>query len=218
VARLASLTKEFRRATLRGMINRLAPWISPGVLLMCGIAVMPPYILQRDLLLKCIQLPVFMLLCLLAAKRLRLLGNLLFFSAVVIFHILTPTGRVLFTVGRWAVTETALRTGAMKALTFVGLYYISAFAIDPHVRFPGRFGYLLSRTFGYFHLLFQGRRFDPRRPVESLDELLLGLDGDSAVPGEQKSRRTAVGGYFLVTGIAALSWCLAILTWTGAYG
>jgi heptaprenyl diphosphate synthase len=197
------------------MINRLAPWVSPGVLLLCGIAVIPPYVLQRDLLFKAVQLLMFMILCLLAAKRLRLLGNLVFFAAVVVFHVLTPTGRVLFSLGRLAVTETALKTGALKALTFVGLYYLSAFTIDPQVRFPGRFGYLLSRTLGYFHLLFQGRRFDPRRPVESLDELLLQLDRGAAVQEEPAARGTSAGGYLLVIGIAAVSWCLVILTWTG---
>jgi hypothetical protein len=200
------------------MTNRLAPWVSPGVFLICGIAVIPAYVLQHELLPKLIQLLVFMVLCLLEAKRLRLLGNFLFFSAVVIFHLLTPTGRVLFRVGRWAVTETALEAGALKALTFVGLYYISVFSIDPRVRFPGRFGYLLSRTLGYFHLLFQARRFDPRRPVESLDELLLQLDGQAAALAERESRSTTVFGYFLVIGVAALSWCLAVLTWTEAFG
>jgi len=197
--------------------NRLDRWISPSVLFLCGLAVMPAYLFQRLLIPKLILLAVFIAMGVISGRRMRPLGNLLFFAAVMFFNLLTPSGRVVFSVGPLDVTEEALKGGALKALSFTGLYHISTFAVHPRIRFPGRLGYLLSRTFAYFHLLLQSRGFRPRKPLESLDAMLLALDGSAGREAPADPAQTTAGGLAITLGLLFLSWGLGIATWTGLW-
>jgi len=178
---------------------------------------MPAYLFQRLLVPKLILLAVFIAVGVVSGRRMRPLGNLLFFAAVVFFNLLSPSGRVCFSVGPLAVTEEALKGGVLKALSFVGLFYLSTFSIHPRIRFPGRVGYLLSRTFGYFHLLLQSGGFRPRRPLESLDAMLLRLESDPDREAPDGPTRTTFGGFAFVLGILILTWGLGLSTWTGLW-
>lgn len=197
-------------------VNRLDRWISPSVLFLCGVALMPAFLSQRIPALKLLLLALYGGLCITAGRRLRIVGNLFFFAAVVFFNLLNPSGRILLAAGPLTVTDAALKSGVLKALSFIGLTYISAFAIHPRLRLPGRVGYLLSRTFGYFHLLLRNGGFQPKRPLKSLDLILVRLGEPAGGELPTAPMRTTPAGGVLVFGLLAVSWGLAALGWSGA--
>jgi len=60
-----------------------------------------------------------------------------------------------------------------KALTLIGMIYLSQYMVSGKPRFPGRFGQLLSKQFLYFeHLVTTWKKPEKGRFIESLDSML----------------------------------------------
>jgi hypothetical protein len=126
-----------------------------------GALLMIAFIVQRDLVLRGAEFVVFLLLARLSGRRLRLVSYLLVAVGVVAFNLIIPVGRELFSILKFPVTESALKSGVAKALTLVGMIAASQFSIRPDLRLPGRFGGLLG----------------------SIDAILLDVHGTGAVTG-----------------------------------
>ena len=190
--------------------------ISSSLIFAAGLLLIPAFILQSQILIRSLQLVFFMMLSLFSGKRLRLVRSMIFVVFVTLFNLLNPAGRVMFTIGSFAVTEQALKGGLFKAMTFLGLFYISSFSVRRDIPLRGIPGFLASRTFGYFNLLLQERALKPKRLVESLDQILLNTYSCSpeALPdtNSESSSQTSAGGYVAVAFLVALNWCLTILS------
>jgi hypothetical protein len=172
----------------------------------------PAFVLQRSVSLKAFQAILFMLLCAFSERRVLVLRALMILFFITFFHLISPAGRVLLAVGPLNITSIALRTGLHRGLTVLGLYYISQFCVREDLRFPGPLGRLLSRIFFYYGLFLQKARLDPRRPVESLDELLLSTHRMSPTGRESGVSTDRPGALFLlgmmiISGSLSL-WCL----------
>ena len=143
---------------------------------------------------------------------------MIFVVFVTLFNLLNPAGRVMLMIGGFPVTEQALKGGLFKAMTFLGLFYISSFSVRRDIPLRGTSGFLLSRTFGYFNLLLQERARRPKRLVESLDQILLKTYSCSpeALPdtNSESGSQTSACGYIAVAFLVALNWCLTILSLT----
>jgi hypothetical protein len=147
-----------------------------GALLMAG------FLAQRDLVLRGVEFAVFLLLARLSGRRLRLASYLLVTVGVVAFNLVIPVGRELFSILKFPVTESALKSGVAKALTLVGMIAASQFSIRPDLRLPGRFGGLLARSLLYFQrIMAERRRIDRRDVIGSIDAVLLEVHGAGAV-------------------------------------
>jgi hypothetical protein len=147
-----------------------------GALLMIG------FLAQRDLVLRAAEFAVFLILARLSGRRLRLVSYLLVAVGVVAFNLIVPVGRELFSVLKFPVTESALKSGVAKALTLVGMIAASQFSIRQDLRLPGRFGGLLGRSLLYFQrIMAERRRIDRRDIVGSIDAILLDVHGTGAV-------------------------------------
>ncbi len=192
--------------------------ISSSLIFAVGLLLIPAFILQSQILIRSLQLAFFMMLSLFSGKRLRLVRSIIFVVFVTLFNLLNPAGRVMFTIGSFAVTEQALKGGLFKAMTFLGLFYVSSFSVRRDIPLRGTPGFLVSRTFGYFNLLLQERTLRPKRLVESLDQLLLRTYSCSpeAIPdaSREPGSQTSAGGYAAVAFLVALNWCLTILSLT----
>ena len=147
-----------------------------GALLMIG------FLAQRDLVLRGAEFAAFLLLARLSGRRLRLVSYLLVAVGVVAFNLIIPVGRELFSILKFPVTESALKSGVGKALTLVGMIAASQFSIRQDLRLPGRFGGLLGRSLLYFQrIMAERRRIDRRDIVGSIDDVLLDVHGSGAV-------------------------------------
>ena len=192
--------------------------ISSSLIFAVGLLLIPAFILQSQILIRSLQLAFFMMLSLFSGKRLRLVRSMIFVVFVTLFNLLNPAGRVMLMIGGFPVTEQALKGGLFKAMTFLGLFYISSFSVRRDIPLRGTSGFLLSRTFGYFNLLLQERARRPKRLVESLDQILLKTYSCSpeALPdtNSESGSQTSACGYITVAFLVVLNWCLTILSLT----
>jgi hypothetical protein len=147
--------------------------ISPNLLLLSGVLLIITFIFQKNLMVKAVQVLLFMFFTFLAGNKIKLLNSFLILTFIVFFNLLTPAGRVLFYFGIFPVTELALSNGIIKGLTFIGLFYISKSFISRNINFPGTFGRLISRTFYYLNELTREKSSSMKEPIKSLDEIML---------------------------------------------
>jgi len=153
--------------------DHLALALSPGLRFSLGLSLMVLFAMQAHWWLKLLMIAGFALAAIRAGKRLQPWFFVFFTLSVTFFHLFTPMGRVLFTLGNWAVTLGALEEGLNRALTLVGLVFISLFSVSPGLRLPGILGSLLGRSFFYFERLLETRKdLQPRELWPSVDRIL----------------------------------------------
>lgn len=158
---------------------------SPQALFLCGALLLPPFLLQQDLVVRAGLIALFMILNAFAGRRMRILQSVLVTAGIVAFNLVIPTGRVLAAPLGLPITEGALKSGLMKATAMTGLIFLSRFSIRPSLRLPGRFGGLIGRSLFYFEaIMSQMRRVDRKDIIGSIDALLLSV-GEAGVPGER---------------------------------
>ena len=140
-----------------GSEDRIGRYIGAGPRFFLGLGMVPPHLLTENPGAKAVYVILFGLLALLAGKKIRLLYFLAFTGFMVFFHLLTPWGRVVMEIGRLRITEGSLRTGLGKALTLLGIVFLSLAIVRPELRLPGRIGRLVARCLCYFESMFEHR-------------------------------------------------------------
>jgi hypothetical protein len=147
---------------------------TPRILFACGALVFPSFLLQQDIAVRALQVILFVCLCALSGRGVRPLQYLIVAAGIVVFNLVIPTGRILFSVAGFPVTEGALKSGLLKATAMTGLIALSQFSIRSDLRIQGRIGGILGRTIFYFErIMSQRRKVDRTDIIGSLDMLLL---------------------------------------------
>ena len=194
--------------------NRLlASHLSTRNLFLTGLLIIPAYLLQPGLLIRVLQVLLFAFLADRAGKKIKWLYFVIMVSSITIFNLLTPFGRVLFSVGPFEVTSGALRGGVMKGMTVVGLVFISLFSIRSDLALPGRLGGLIGRVFFYFEKILEGRkRIEPRRLIASLDEILESIYGEAGdEPEIERLTATDLWGRLFSGILVSFNWLLLFI-------
>lgn len=185
-----------------------------------GMAMLPPFLLIKQVLLKTILTVSFAILALLSGKRLRWGYFLILLLSITFFQLFYPWGRVIFELGPVVVTVGALESGLFRGLTLVGMVFLSLAAVRPELVLPGTLGGLLGRTFYYFDLLFEGRkRLNRRNFFTSLDELLkerFDLDRERVMMVERKEDK--LKGWFTAFVAALIPWALFVWEQVSRFG
>lgn len=127
--------------------DRLSLILPPAVRFWTGISLIPGYFMIKNLPLKFLLVVFFALMVFLAGKKIRYFYFLIMTLSIAFFHLLTPSGRILWEIGPLMVTSSALNTGILKGVTLSGLVFLSLFSITPSLTLPGRLGGLLARMF-----------------------------------------------------------------------
>ena len=195
--------------------------LGAGTLLIAGILVLPAYLLQQNLVVRALQVVLFAVTAVLAGKRLQWTYFLSVSAAIVLFHLFAPNGRVLAELGPLQITAGALRTGAFKALTIVGLVFISLSAVRADLVLPGRLGALAGRLLWCFEQIMERHgAVTLRDAARSVDELLLSLYDDlrtlsDAADSVQRRSGIAAGsdraGFAVVASIVGAQWLSLLL-------
>lgn len=195
--------------------------VSPGVMFISGALLVPPFLMQQDLVVRAALILVFMLLNVMGGRRVRLLQFTGMSAGIVLFNLVIPTGKVLLAPLGLPVTEGALKSGLMKATAMAGLIALSQFTIRPRLRLPGRIGGLIGRSLSYFEAIMnQARRIDRRDIIGSIDALLLsvraaGEPSQLASTGEppiMNETRQNSRGVAVVIVLVGLNWVVFVLT------
>lgn len=128
----------------------LSSSLSPGLLFLTGVASLLPFLYTESPLAKGLLTGFYFFCAGLSGKRIKLVPNLVAFLGITTANLVTPLGQVIFYAGTFPVTLGALRLGALKALTLLGMIALSRFTLRNYVPLPGRLGTVLSRMFFYF--------------------------------------------------------------------
>ena len=200
--------------------------IAPIPLIFTGIAAVPAFLLQNNLLFQLIQLVSFFILAALAGKRIRIFPSFIILFSITLLNLFTPIGKILISVGRISVTAGALRLGVGKALTLIGLIYLSRATVRPDLRLPGRFGIIITKTFYYFDRITEQWRTIPKQPIiQRLDALLFQIyrfnqsnaEGKNEVSSPAKRTRTSISGYFMLFMFLSIQWGLFFLQFLSSW-
>lgn len=84
---------------------------------------------------------------------LSILSNFILLVTIVFFSLLTPSGKLLFTLGFLKITQTALLIGLKRALILIGSMYLSKLLIPSKPVFHGKLGYFINIVLIYFKKL-----------------------------------------------------------------
>ncbi len=191
----------------RSRTDRLEPLLAPGVRFLWGAVLLVLFVLQGVLLLKAALVLLFALLAVLSGKRIRWLYFLLLAASITAFNLLSPLGRVLVRIGPLPVTRGALGSGLTKALTIVGLVFVSLFTVSRNLSLPGRFGAFLGRSFYYFERLYAEKKRIRRQHVWEDVDAILARVFVAPSPGEAKREggRSTAAGLALAAAMVALT-------------
>jgi len=197
--------------------DRIGRYIAPLPRFAAGMLMLPPFLFIEGLAGKTVLAVFFSLLAVSAGKHLRWGYFLIVVLSVTFFHLLSPWGRVLVNIGPLTVTSGALESGLTRGITLIGMVVLSMAAVKPELRFPGRFGGLLGRTFYYFDVIIEGeKRLSRKNFFAGLDELLterfnpekagFGISEGKEPPAADRSFQ----GWIIAAAAVLLPWALWI--------
>ena len=189
--------------------------ISPRYLFIAGLLALPPFLFQQQLPIKAVQALSFILLCVVFKRKMLLLPPLIAFLSITFINILTPHGEIIYTLGPFHLTSLALFTGLKRALTLIGLVYLSKLTITRMTPLPGTLGTLIAETFYYFERMMElWRTVRQKRLLVKLDTLLIMLEEEPAESREDdhppsRSYSLPVSILFLIL-FAGANWALLL--------
>lgn len=185
----------------------------PNLLFVSGILSIPAFILVTFLPFKLGLLVFYFILTLLNKKKIKPLYFIILSFFIITFETMIPAGKILFSIGPVKITVLALNRGLRKAITLVGLIFISLSTIRKDLRIPGGAGIIFEKTFFYFEQFFLlGKKIRPGELIKSIDETLFSVfPAEGPELPEQPSERSSKA--YRVLPSAALCVLLAGVPW-----
>jgi len=180
-------------------------------LLVTGLILAPAIILQQNLVVKSVQVCLFLSLAVLsvsAGKRRLVIGSSIFIATTIIVNLFSPVGRVILRIGPLRITRGALYLGISKATTLASLLYLSRICVRSSVRLPGVLGQYIAETFAFLgKLLARRERVSRHNLVRSLDEQFESIfeSGSRKLSGSPTGANT-VSGVLLLAMLLILNW------------
>ncbi len=188
--------------------------VGPRDMFIAAALVFPVFILQRDPGIRILQTFSFLILNAVFGRRMGIWSILIASFSITSFHLVFPSGRVFASPAGIPLTEGALRSGIMKSTAVIGMTALSRLSIWPDLRFPGRIGGIIARSFFYFHRIMSGKNGISRKdPIASIDRLLLDAHRGSG-GGRTRSvqRSTTSAGFFWLAVAVTINWAALILS------
>lgn len=109
----------------------------------------------------------------LSGRRIRLINIIIVMAGIIAAHLFVPTGRVLYQLGRFVISEEALLKGIQKALVFESIIMYSRATISPGLRLPGRAGAFFAQAMRYYEEFLSGSsKIRARSFFEDVDRIL----------------------------------------------
>ncbi|MDR1625649.1 MAG: Gx transporter family protein [Spirochaetia bacterium] len=183
----------------------------------CGLVSVFPFVASRSLAAKTLLAALYVAIAGFSGRRIRILPGTVLLVSVTALHCLRPFGKVLLMLGTWPLTEGALDSGLIKALTLIGLVYLSRLTVRPQLRFPGRAGGIFSAMLSDFERItgcgVKIQRKDFWGGLDRLFAAVYGNGGEAARAAAPPSPGAGKGfsPYALWTAFAAANWAVYAL-------
>ena len=153
-----------------------------GELAIAALCMIPALLLNPDTKARVIQFLFFFFIAWLSGKKINPLLTILTTLGIVFFNLLVPYGEILFKIGPIAITQGALLTGILRAVTLQGLFMVSRCCVRNDLVLPGSFGEIIGESFRVFSHLAEEKQFLTRQNWASrLDEILIAVQEASAI-------------------------------------
>jgi len=182
-------------------------YFSAKALFVAGLLIMPALLLIPSTQYRCFQFVFFCVLVLLSGKKINLLVTFPIIMFIIVFNLIIPYGRVLYSVGKIKITSGALEAGVHRAFTLQSFVMLSKVAIRKDLKIPGAFGELLCESLHIFSTIMNKKYKLPKKNVfESIDNLMLELSDISLPAPEEKIIKTKPLGLVILVLVILISW------------
>ena len=111
-----------------------------------------PLVFQKNLVILFIQFVSMIIFAFIRKKRVKLLPSFFITLSLVFFSLLSPFGKVWFSIGNFTITEGAFLLGLKKSFVLCGMVFISQIATSFEFNIKGNFGKMISEVFYWFSI------------------------------------------------------------------
>lgn len=111
-----------------------------------------PLVFQKNLVILFIQFILMIIFAFIRKKRVKILPSFFITLSLVIFSLLSPFGKVWFSIGNFTITEGAFLLGLKKSFVLCGMVFISQIATSFEFNIKGNFGKMISEVFYWFSI------------------------------------------------------------------
>jgi heptaprenyl diphosphate synthase len=180
---------------------------SAKALFITGLLIMPALLFIPSTGYRCFQFVFFCILVWLSGKKINFLITFPIIMFIIVFNLIIPYGRVLFSVGVFRITSGALKAGVHRAFTLQSFVLLSKLTIKKDLIIPGTFGELLCESLQIFTAITEKKINFPKNNVfAKIDNLMLELSDTTLPASEVKIIKTKPAGYVVLIIAVILSW------------
>jgi len=187
---------------------------SAKALCVAGLFILPAMLFAPSVV-RVSQFLFFWFLAWLCGKKNNPFITLAIIFFIVAFNLILPHGRLLFSIGTFAVTDGALWTGLHRALTLTGLIMLSRVSIRHDLKIPGLFGELIGESLRFFSIIMSRKqRITRKNLIADIDQMMIDLSSDSGeTPHAAPAARTKPAGFVILALVVMLAWFLWFFTY-----
>ncbi len=120
---------------------------APIIFLLLALAGILVTSFTKNLILVYSLMVVFAVIVFIKKKKIRLLPSIIIILSVTVLSLLTPYGKILFTLGKWNITWGAMEAGLLRSGKLCAMVFMSQSAVDKNMKLPGKFGIFMERVF-----------------------------------------------------------------------
>jgi hypothetical protein len=190
--------------------------VSPSHQFLCGLIVLPAFLLQGNLIIRSIQTLLFLILARGSGRKVKVFSSLLILVSVLLMNILSPHGEILIKILSFPVTLDAMLMGLHRATTFIGLIFLSQYAISSRLKFPGVAGGMVGKVFFYFeHMQEENRVCSEKNLFRRIDNVLYAVSSriknHKTLHESHENLSTGMPAIIFIATFIVLNWGVLIL-------
>ncbi len=203
-----SMTKKNKSSKKK---DRKGSWVhrevSPKILFFAGLLTMIAVGVEKDPYTRGVLALIMIINSLIGGKKFKLLPNVIILVSLIAVHLLTPYGKVIYTIGSFPITLGAIERGAGRGFMLITLLYASRMYLSPKLQLPGYFGRLLGETFTYFEILRESdHKIHPKTFIQDIDIRLLELEETITHPKKEYLAQAVPRGITTLRGWIFAGW------------
>ena len=118
---------------------------------------------------------IFVCIVFLKKKKVRLVPSLIIILSVTALSLLSPYGKILWTIGNFRITQGALESGLLRSGKLCAMVFMSQSAVDKNLKLPGKFGSFMETVFVTVSELTSKKieKGSARNLISAVDEILI---------------------------------------------
>jgi heptaprenyl diphosphate synthase len=176
-------------------------------LFITGLTIMPALLFNPSTEFKALQFLFFWFLVWLSGKKINPLPVIFVIFGIVVFNMIIPYGKILFSIGPFKITQGALFAGINRAVTFEALIMLSKVSVRSDIKLPGVFGEVLGESLRIFSVLVgRKHRVTAKNLIADIDNLMMELSCEDAGMVDFQEVRTKPLGYTILAAVIVVSW------------